>query len=244
MTFLRSAGLLAATAALALPAASAAPASAAQAPRVPSMIVGKSAILGGLRTVTADAATIRVGSRRCAVAAGTPLSVLVARGISFDVKDFGRCGPQPADSAGLYVTRIGPDRRGGQAGWVYKVGHRIGTTGAADPSGPFGTGKRLRTGQPVLWFWCRQAGRCQRTLEIAAPERVGQDEPFTITVRGYDDQGRGRPIRGVTLKVGTSEFTTDANGRATVRATAAGRLTLRASKPGLVDAFPQTVTVR
>jgi hypothetical protein len=178
------------------------------------------------------------------VPAGTALSVLLARGSAIKVADYGRCGPRAVDSTGLYVTQIGPDRRGGPAGWVYKVGRRVATTGAADPSGPFGTGRRLQADQPLLWFWCRSAGRCQRTLEIGAPARVRADQAFTITVRGYDDQGRGRAIAGASLRVGAETFTTDERGRATVRATAPGTLTLRASKEGLVEAFPRTVAVR
>lgn len=242
MTTLRSAGLLAVALAAAT-LATASPAAAAP-PSITSMVVGQDRVLGGLRTVAAPQTTVRVGGRRCTVAAGTPLAVLLARGSSIRLGDYGRCGKDPADSAGLYVRRIGPDRARGQAGWVYKVGHRVGTAGAADPAGPFGTGRRLRAGQPLLWFWCRSAGRCQRTLEIAAPARVRADRGFSILVRGYDDQGRGVPVAGVTLRVGASTFTTDERGRANVRATAAGRLTLRASKPGLVEAFPRTVTVR
>lgn len=245
LTYLRSAGLTAvALVAAALPAAAAAPQSASAAPRITSMIVGKDRVLGGVRTVTAAKATIRVGGRRCAIAAGTPLAVLVARGTSFRVTDHGRCGRRPVDASGLYVTQIGPDRARGAAGWVYKVGNRSGSAGAADPSGPFGTGRRLRPGQPLLWFWCRTAGRCQRTLAISAPARVRPNQGFSITVRGYDDLGRGVPIADASLQVGTSTFTTDERGRATVRATAAGRLTLRASKPGLVPSFPRTVIVR
>lgn len=244
LTHLRSAGLLAAALAAAALPASLGPADAGAAPRITSMIVGKDGVLGGVRTVTAARATVRVGSRRCAVAAGTPLAVLIARGSSIRVDDHGRCGRRPIDSTGLYVTQIGPDRRGGQAGWVYKVGNRAGTTGAADPSGPFGTGRRLRPGQPLLWFWCRSAGSCQRTLALAAPARVRPGQAFTVTVRGYDDLGRGVAIAGATVQAGASTATTDARGRATLRAPAGGRLTLRASKPGLVPSFPRTVTVR
>ena len=69
-----------------------------------------------------------------------------------------------------YVAAIGGDENRGDSGWVYKVGNRQGTTSAADPSGPFGSG-RIKRRVRVTWFYCVfEAGGCQRTLE-ARPER-------------------------------------------------------------------------
>ena len=66
------------------------------------------------------------------------------------------------------------DRNRGRRGWAYKVGNKAGTTGAADPSGPFGTGRRLRKTQRVLWFYCVLRSRgCQRTLSIRVTEQAG-----------------------------------------------------------------------
>ena len=96
------------------------------------------------------------------------------------------------------MRSIAGERAQGADGWVYKVGRRVGSTGAADPSGPFGTGRRLRTGQRVLWFWCVKdaADACQRTLEIAAPRTVAPGAAFRATVRGYDENGARRARRG------------------------------------------------
>ena len=58
------------------------------------------------------------------------------------------------DGGGLFVESIRGDVNRGQNGWVYKVGRRAATAGAADPTGPFGHG-RLRNGQSVTWFYCR-----------------------------------------------------------------------------------------
>ena len=63
-----------------------------------------------------------------------------------------------------------------------------------------------------------------------------------VVVRGYDEQGRGKAIAGATVRLGGATATTGADGAATLRAPA-GRHRLSASKPGLVPAFPQTVTV-
>ena len=74
-----------------------------------------------------------------------------------------------------------------------------GTAGAADPGGPFGTGKRLRAGDRVLWFWCAQGvAGCQRTLEVTPGAVTGAERGGTwrVTVRGYDDQGTGKAVAG------------------------------------------------
>jgi hypothetical protein len=226
--------------------ACAAPAPAASAPRVETMVVGEiGAALAPAKVVAANATTVRASGRRCAVAAGTPLAALVARGPSLGIRDMGSCSRRRAvDSSGLYVFRVGSERARGQAGWVYKVGRRVGTAGAADPSGPFGTGRRLRGGQRLLWFWCRSAGRCQRTLEVSAPARATAGQPLTVTVRGYDDNGRGVAVSRATVTLGSATATTGAGGRATIVPATAGRARLRATKQGLVESFPRTVTVR
>ena len=46
--------------------------------------------------------------------------------------------------AGCSSRRLGPDRNRGQNGWVYKVGRRAGSNGAADTAGPFGNGAAAR----------------------------------------------------------------------------------------------------
>src|SRR5258705_66138 len=77
----------------------------------------------------------------------------------------------------------------GQDGWVYKSGRRSPGTGAADT-----TGRRLRGGDRVLWFWChaQSDGGCQRTLDVT-PDRstAAPGEQVRVTVRGYDNDGRG-----------------------------------------------------
>ncbi len=84
-------------------------------------------------------------------------------GPSVKLADFGSCGRRAADGSGLYVTTVAGKRASGQAGWVFAVGGKLGTAGAADPSGPFGSGP-LRRGQQVVWFWCKQASACEKSL--------------------------------------------------------------------------------
>ena len=225
----RAVALLAGTAL----AVSAVPALAA-APSVDTMVVARSGATFGPRVVRAATAHIN----RCTVPAGTPLAALGwlhrAGGPAF----FAR-----GDCSALYVFQVGRDRAAGRAGWVYKVGHRLGTTAAGDPSGPFGNG-RLRSGQHVVWFWCVAAGRCQRTLELVrAPGRVRAGARVRVRVRACDDNGRGAPARGVTVTLGGSRATTGADGSAVLRAPRRGRPLLRAARRGLISAFPAQVVI-
>jgi hypothetical protein len=221
---------------------------AASAPRVETMVVGTAGTLLAARTVTASAASVTVGRRSCAVAAGTPLAVLLAArragGPGLAVVDQGACSRNPRDAYGLFVTRIGSERNRGQAGWVYKVGRRGGTAGAGDASGPFGAGP-LASGSRVLWFYCRVASRCQSSLEATAPRSARPGAPVVVHVRAYDDNGRGRAVAGVAVHFGDAQVATGSDGSARFTAPQRpGRFVLSATRPGLVPAFPSEVAVR
>jgi hypothetical protein len=163
------------------------------------------------------------------------------------IRDYGSCGRRPRDASGLFVTRIAGERNRGQDGWVYKVGRRAGTGGAADTAGPFGTSRRLRARDRLLWFWCemQRTGGCQRTL-AASPDRrtAAPGETIAVTVRGYDDNGRGIPVAGATVTLGDAVAVTDADGRATVAVLAPGRLRLTAEAGGMVRSFPEAIRAR
>jgi hypothetical protein len=225
---------------------------AAAAPTVQTMVVGRGgAILAAARSVTARATTLRAGGRSCAVAAGTPLAVLAALrrtpgGPRFSLRDYGHCGSSPANSSQLFVTAIDGQRNSGQNGWEYKVDGLAGSTGAGDPSGVRGDGRRIRPGQRVLWFWCTaQAGGCQRTLALApAATSVAPGASLTVTVTGQDNEGRGAPVAGAIATLGTDFASTAGDGHATLIAPAhPGRYQLTAARPGLVPAFSQTIVV-
>jgi hypothetical protein len=221
-------------------------------PIVQSMIVGTGgSILSQARTVAAGSSIVRVGGKSCAVAAGTPLAVLAAvrhaGGPGFAVHDYGRCGSGPANSGQLFVYSLGGETNRGQSGWEYKVNGRSGSTGAADPSGPMGDGRRLRSGTRVLWFWCNAtAGGCQRTLQVAPSlSTVSRGSSLTVTVTGYDNEGRGVPVAGAIAVLGTDFASTGSGGRARlIVPSAPGRYALSASRPGLVPSFPETIVVR
>jgi hypothetical protein len=219
------------------------PAGAQAAPRVHVMVVGKAKVLQAPRSVALKARTVRVGRHRCAVPARSPLSALAGTGLRLGLHDYASCSRRAGDAAGIYVRRVGPDRARGRDGWVYKVGHVTGSAGAADPYGA-----RLRGGASLLWFWCRSSasGGCQRTLDVRpAAGRVAPGAPLRVTVRGYDDQGRGVAVGGATVRLGRSRATTAADGTATIAApAAAGRARLVAERSGLVRSFGREIVIR
>jgi hypothetical protein len=201
-------------------------------PSVEQMVVFKSGKAKTAR-VRAGATTARVGPRRRSVPRATPLAALVrSRPGAITLRSF---------SGQLYVRAIGADRARGQSGWLYKVGNRLASAGAADPSGPFGAG-RLRTGQRITWYYGSLQGQNgPRTLALRIVAGSGS---ATATVRSYDDEGRGRPEPGVAVQAagGTPALTSGA-GTATVPAPA-GRRSFVATKAGLIRSFPVAATVR
>jgi hypothetical protein len=207
------------------------------------MVVGKTRVLREAGPVRLKARSVRVGGRRCAVGR-TPLSVLAGTRLTLRLRDYGACGRSARDAGSLYVRSVAGERARGASGWVYKVGRRAGTTGAADPSGPFGHG-RLKRAARVLWFWCTQTGgeACQRTLEVSSAGSVAAGGMLAVTVRGFDDNGDGVPVAGATVRLGAATAVTDASGVAQVGAPGAGRYRLTAEHAGMVRSWPRKVTV-
>lgn len=192
------------------------------------------------RRVSTARTLVRGGGRRCAAGDGTALAALVrSRPGRLRIRDFGSCSLRARDGAGLFVESIRSDRNRGQNGWVYKVGRRGATAGAADPTGPFGNG-RLKSDQRVTWFFCRLVGGgCQRTLELRVSARPGGVQ---ASVRGYDDEGRGVPIEGATATAGSTSGVTTADGTVEL-ALDPGVHTLVARKDGLVRSFAERVAL-
>ncbi len=225
-------------------------ASAASAPSVSIMVVGAGGtILAGPARVSAAQEDVRVAHRSCAVASATPLAALLALrhagGPGLSLRDYARCGASPRSSAELFVTALAGERNRGQDGWEYKVGEVAGSTGAADPSGPLGNGRRIRSGEEVLWFWCNAvSGGCQRTLALAAAGSVAPGGALAVTVTGYENEGHGAPVAGAIVTLGSDFASTDARGHATLLAPSApGHYELGATRPGLVPAFSQAIAV-
>ncbi len=211
----------------------------AKAPMVDQLVAFRNGALVE-RSVRAAATRVRVEGHRCGVGEGTALASLIrARPGRIGLADFGSCTRRPRDGGGLYVRSIRSERAQGLSGWVYKVGRRLATAGAADPAGAFGNG-RLRAGQRVTWFYCRlRNASCQRTLAAAPAVEAGG---VTVTVRGYDDDGEAVPVAGAKVSAGGTEAETDSAGRATV-VLAPGTYRVRAEKAGLVPSFRERVIV-
>jgi hypothetical protein len=222
--------------ALAVPAAGAA---AAAAPKADVLVVGKSATLAGPKRVAVKRARVTVGGKRCRVGAGTPLAALLRMRLDLVVRDYGSCSGDPSAGGGLYVPVIDGEREAGSAGWVYKVGNRVLGTGAGDPS------SRVGAGADVLWFWCRSAGACQRTLVVKPASRsVAPGASLRVTVTAYDDNGKGVPGAGATVRLGSASAVAGADGVATLTVPSqAGTLRAVATKAKLVRSFPAEVRV-
>jgi hypothetical protein len=231
--------LIGITAAAAL--AAAAPAAAAV-PKVGQLVAFRDG--SAIQTqASAAATTVKAGRATCAVGSGTPLAALArTKPPGLKVRDFGSCSRRTADAGGLFVYVIGKDRNRGQNGWVYKVGNKVATAGAGDPSGPFGRG-RLKNGQRVTWFYCRMNTRtqsCQRTL-VVTPQAQGGGV-VRATVRAYDDRGRAKPAAGVTVHAGSATATAGSDGVATLNLPP-GQARVYADGGGMVRSFEEAVDV-
>ena len=119
----------------------AAPTASAKAPVVRQLVAFKSGATLE-RKVRARGLNVKVGRRRCAVGTATPLAALLrSKPGTIGLRDFGSCSRRARDSGQLFVRSIRKDRNRGLDGWVYKVGRKAATAGAADPAGPFGRGR-------------------------------------------------------------------------------------------------------
>ncbi len=157
------------------------------------LVVGRTDTLHGPKAVPAGRQRVTVGGHRCTVGARTPLAALLASGLKLSLRDYGVCSKRPADAAGLYVRGVAGETAHGADGWVYKLGHRVPSTGAGDLAS--------RTRGPVLWFWCRTGETgCQRTLDTTVLADAGG--VVDVRVRAYDDHGMGIAAAGATVTVG------------------------------------------
>jgi hypothetical protein len=195
------------------------------------------------KTARARRIAVRVKGRRCLLPEGTPLAALASSKVAkLGLRDFGSCSVRARDAGGLFVNSIGSDVNAGQDGWVYKVGRKLGTAGAADPTGPFGHGP-LKYGAHVLWFYCHFSnGSCQRTLSftLTATKPPGGLE---VHLRAYDDQGRSVPAAGATVHVDAVTAVAGADGSATLT-TSAGTHKMWAEQSGRIRSFTTRVVVQ
>jgi hypothetical protein len=220
----------------------AAPAPAAAAVKIQQLVVQRD---GKARqaAVKAKATHVKVHGDSCKVPSATALAALVLSDVpKLRLHDYGSCSDRAQDAGGLFVRALGGDRNKGQDGWVYKVSNRLGTAGAADPTGPFGHG-RLAKGRHVTWFYCHlkaSTHSCQPTLGLTA--EAGQAETLHVHVNAYDDRGHRSPAAGATVHAGQTSETTDKNGDADL-VVPPGRYLVFAEKHGAVRTFGEDVDV-
>ena len=228
--------------AVAAPRAVAAP-PAAGAVKVRQLVVQKSGEARQAK-VTARKAQVHVHGDDCTVPSATALAALVLSEVpGVKLKDYGACSSRARDAGGLFVRSIDGDANKGVDGWVYKVGKRLATAGAADPAGPFGNG-RLEDRARVTWFYCRlnpQKHTCQRTLVVRVKQPLAGW--LTVHVTAYDDSGHGKPSKGATVHAGGRTAKTDAEGNAGF-GVPEGHHSVYATKHGAIRSFGEAVDVR
>ena len=218
----------------------------ADAARVQVMVVGRITCCARRSTVKLKPRSVKVGGKRCRVAAATPLAVLVATKLKLALRDYGSCGRRPRDAGGLYVSRSAASaRRAAAAGSTRSAA----APGARAP--PSGRAVRHRQADPrrpadnVVLVRAGQSGGCQRTLEVR-PDRTSAapGEALRVTVRGYDDQGRGVPVAGasVRLRLGDRAHRRRRRGGAD-RPGGERPPAPPAERDGMVRAFPREVAV-
>jgi hypothetical protein len=213
---------------------------AAAAPKVEQLVVQKSGTARQAK-VTADRTHVKVGNRTCVVPSATALAALLLSDVpKVRLHDYGSCSDKARDAGGLFVRSIAGDANKGTDGWVYKVGHRLASAGAADPSGPFGNG-RLKGSARVTWFYCHlntAKHSCQRTLAISAQLRSAGG--IHVHVKAYDDGGHGKPAANATVHAGGRSAKTDTHGDADL-AVPPGHYVVHADKPGAIRSFGEEV---
>ena len=118
----------------------------------------------------------------------------------------------PRDGGGLFVESIRGDANRGQNGWVYKVGRRAATAGAADPGGPVRARPAARGPARHLVLLPPARRRLPAHARAEAPRRGGRAAGDGARLRRRG-QGRGRRGRDGRARAGESAQT-DASGSA------------------------------
>ncbi len=105
---------------------------------------------------------------------------------------------------GLGLCGIGKSASTGKLSWYLKVNHK-------NPN-KSGETVKLHSGDEVLW--ALEPYPYPSELSLNAPPTAEAGKPFTVTVFSYDDKGKKKPAKGVTVTGASAP--TDAAGNATV----------------------------
>lgn len=111
---------------------------------------------------------------------------------------------------GLGICGVGGHKATSKLSWYLKVNHRNPELG--------GDAVKLKSGDEVLWALAGYP--YPNELSLVAPEEATAGVPFKVRVFSYDDKGKRKPAKGVTVSAGEGLAPrTDAEGRATVTLT-------------------------
>ena len=184
------------------------------------MVVGKQRVLREAAPVKLASRSLRVARaalrgrrarRRCRCSR--------ARGCACGSRTTGRAVARPRDAGALYVTQIGPDRRRGPAGWVYKVGRRGGDD------------RRRRSLRPVR----HRAAAARRRAAAVVLVRAGPRRGVPAHARGLAGVVDGRAGRAAARHACAATTTTAAACRWRARRVRLGAATATTDASGVAQ---------
>jgi hypothetical protein len=135
-----------------------------------------------------------------------------------------------AFSFGLGLCSVGGLAPSGEGFWQLRVDHESPEVG--------GDAVKLRRGDEVLWYLAASFPAPDE-LWLRTPRRATAGTPFAVQVFSYDEAGKRRPARGVTVSGGGVRETTNAAGRAQLVLERPARLVARGG--GLIPSNRESV---
>ena len=191
------------------------------------MVAGKQRVLRAAKPVKlVEKRRVKVGGRRCTVAGATPLGVLAGTSLALRVRDYGSCGRRAGRrrAAVRDAHRRRAQPRPGRLGLQGRPQGRPRPGRATAPAGACAAATGC-CGSTAARSAPAAASARSRPRPTGPPRRRARR--VRVTVRGYDDQGRGVAVPGATVRLGSATATTGrGRRRRSSPSPAAGRLAL------------------
>jgi hypothetical protein len=181
-------------------------------------VEGKTKTLLSTTTVQTHSGSVKIAGRSCA--SGSAVAVALATHNAWAGKWF---------SFGFEVTKILGETdsyTSTNSYWELFVDNVASQSGICDVA--------LHPGEQIL-FAAVPASGTDYPLELSAPSHAGRSRAFTVTVKGFDAEGKAKPLAGATV----DGQRTGSHGTATITLTHAGKTTLTASAKGYIRAEAQ-----
>lgn len=171
----------------------------------------------------ADTLTVAAASATAQLATATRAFGLP---LGFDIFNFG----VPSS----FVTRIGADTMppSFSPSWRLKVNGRAGDTGSDTTI--------LKAGDVATWAFVSDFAARELDLAVSG-DKVVQGQPFTVTVRSFDNAGAAVAAAGAVVAYGDQVATADALGRVSLPATGLGVKLVSATRIGEVRSQSRSV---